>query len=69
MNNLRFFMMDAIDCGINEHPQAAMRRLGITYERSVPQSLGDQWWFYGCENIPDELPPYLSKLETDPVVP
>src|SRR5262249_55009235 len=40
-----------------EHAQAAMRRLGITYQYAVPQSMGDCWWFFNCENVPDPLPP------------
>lgn len=38
------------------HAQKAMEKLGISYERAVPQPVADQWVFYGCTNIPDNLP-------------
>ena len=42
------------------HAKEAMEKLGITYQHATPQSMGDCWWFWNCENIPDPLPPYLS---------
>jgi len=39
-----------------EHAQKVMRRLGIQYLHAVPQSMGDCWQFYCCENIPDDIP-------------
>lgn len=39
-----------------EHAMATMKRLGITYKKAVPQSMGDCWWFFNCRNVPDELP-------------
>lgn len=58
-----------IDCymGYNEHPQATMKRLGITYQHSTPQSMGDQWWFWNCENVPEPLPEHFSILDLDPM--
>lgn len=44
------------------HPQKAMKELGITYSKAVPQSIADQWWFYDCENVPDKLPPFLIEM-------
>lgn len=49
------------------HPVDQMRNLGITYEHATPQSMGDQWWFWNCKNIPDPLPPYLSPLNISPM--
>lgn len=49
------------------HPQKAMVELGITYQYATPQSMGDQWWFWNCENLPDNLPPFLTVLELDPM--
>jgi hypothetical protein len=43
-----------------KHAQVLMRELGITYQLAVPQSIGDCWWFFNCENVPTELPEYLS---------
>lgn len=51
----------------DEHPQRMMIRLGITYQHATPQSMGDQWWFWNCENTPEELPKHISILESDPM--
>jgi len=53
--------------GANGHPQKVMKELGITYIHATPQSMMDQWWFWGCENIPSELPIFLSPLNIDPM--
>jgi hypothetical protein len=44
-----------------------MRELGITYQHATPQSVGDQWWFWNCRNLPDKLPEYLTELNIDPM--
>lgn len=63
MKHLRFCMMEAgINCKEYRHPQIVMKDLGITYQQSTPQSMGDQWWFWNCENLPNELPTYLKDL-------
>jgi len=49
------------------HPQKAMRELGITYTNATPQSMGDQWWFWNCENLPEALPPFLTEIKSDPM--
>ena len=49
------------------HAQKAMKEIGITYQHATPQSMGDQWWFWNCENIPDMLPAFLSPLDLDPL--
>lgn len=46
----------------NDHPQKVMKKLGITYQYAVPQSIADQWWFFNCENLPEKLPEYLYEL-------
>lgn len=59
-------------CGADEsgnerrHPQEVMKSLGITYQHATPQSIADQWWFWNCKNVPDELPRYLSELDVNP---
>ena len=66
--HLRYDLMTAgIDCGINDHPQKMMQKLGVAYQHATPQSMGDQWWFWNCENIPDNLPEYLTRLDLDPM--
>jgi hypothetical protein len=54
------------DDGFIAHPQIYMKQIGITYQHATPQSLGDQWWFWNCENIPEELPKCLSILYAEP---
>lgn len=49
------------------HPQEAMRALGITYQHATPQTAGEQWWFWNCENVPEVLPPFLEVLNIDPM--
>lgn len=61
MRDLRLNISDT-----NKHPQLIMKELGITYKRAVIQSLGEQWWFFDCENIPDNLPDYLEVLKLSP---
>ncbi|GAB4001566.1 hypothetical protein GCM10028807_58030 [Spirosoma daeguense] len=50
-----------------KHAQHVMRDLGITYQHATPQSVASQWWFWNCENVPDELPEYLSELKLNPI--
>jgi hypothetical protein len=59
MTHLRFDMWTKPD----GHPQKIMKELGITYKYGIPQSLGDQWWFWDCENVPEQLPEYLKPME------
>lgn len=60
--NLRYDMNIAPD----KHPQEVMRELGIAYAVATPQSIADQWWFWGCTKVPTELPPYLTILNISP---
>jgi hypothetical protein len=43
-----------------KHAQVCLRELGVTYQLAVPQSMGDCWWFFNCENVPEELPGWIS---------
>jgi hypothetical protein len=61
--NLRYCMLSTES---NEHPCNVMKSLGITYSHATPQSLGDQWWFWNCENAPSELPEFLSPITFSP---
>lgn len=49
------------------HAQLKMKELGIKYQLATPQSMGDQWWFWNCENVPDPLPAFLSVADLDPM--
>jgi hypothetical protein len=44
-----------------------MKQLGIAYTDSTPQSMGDQWWFWNCSGVPEDLPEYLTPLEMNPL--
>jgi hypothetical protein len=63
MMHLRFKLYDYS----GPHPQIQMKELGITYQISTPQSMGDQWWFWCCENVPDKLPSYLEVMNLNPM--
>jgi hypothetical protein len=49
------------------NPEKVMEGLGITYQHATPQSIADQWWFWNCENIPEQLPDYIKPLQVDPM--
>lgn len=62
--NLRYDYLAAhFECNINKHAQKVMKSLGIEYGGATPQSMGDQWWFWNCTNVPTPLPPYLTELD------
>jgi len=67
IRHLRYHLMVAGDCGENRHPKTVMKELGITYQHSTPQSMGDQWWFWNCEGNINDLPEYLTELGLDPM--
>ena len=59
---LKYNIMTAVlDCGINDHPQTQMKKLGYKVLGSVPQSIADCWWFT-VEDYIEPLPPYLTKM-------
>ena len=63
MINLRYDYIGASRNGEGRHAQAVMKSLGIKYKDSTPQSIADQYWFWECENVPEELPGYITKLD------
>jgi len=64
---LVFDLYGAALAGDTRHPQHVMRDLGITYQVAVPQSLGDCWWFFNCENVPEQLPAHITSKPLDDV--
>lgn len=67
MKHLRFDdYSSTIECP-GEHPQETMARLGITYMMGTSHPISDQWHFWCCENIPANLPSFITELETDPM--
>lgn len=61
------YIMAQLDYNEKRHACEVMKSLGIIYQHSTPQSLGDQYWFWNCENISNDLPPYITELEIDPM--
>ena len=61
---LIYKMYRAYDCGVNEHPQVQMKKLGYNVLAAVAQSMGDCWWFT-VEDYIEPLPEYLEKFEYD----
>lgn len=64
--HLKFWMQSAYESGVKDHPQNVMADLKITYQHATPQTVGDQWWFWNCENIPDPLPEFLEEFNGEP---
>lgn len=60
MINLCYSLMGSAYAGDQRHAQEVMESLGITYQIAVPQSLYDSWWFFNCENIPADLPEWIT---------
>ena len=45
-----------------EHPLSIMENLGITYKSLEHHHYPiNQWEFFDCENIPDDLPSFITK--------
>lgn len=64
--NLRYCYIHAgFDHDENRNACEVVKELGIKYEKSVPQSICDQFWFFNCTNVPDNLPPYITPMEVD----
>ena len=69
MKHLLYWCYGASLAGVKKHPQQVMKDLGITYKHSTPQSMADQWQFWNCGNIPDELPEFIEELKVMVPVP
>lgn len=63
---LKYDLIEAHFAGVENHPQAEMKRLGLDgYYKAVPESIGDCWFFLFDTWPQVELPSYLSKIEID----
>lgn len=60
--HLRFDM----NCAGLKHPLQTMQELGITYQHATPQTMADQWWFWNCQGVPEQLPSYITVLKGNP---
>lgn len=65
--HLRYDMNTAFDRGEKRHSETVMRSLGISYHHSEPVTIADCWLFYGCSNVPEALPEYLTSFEVQRV--
>ena len=65
--NLKYEYLPAYDVRETRHAQEVMKELGITYQHCTPQSMGDQFWFWNCENIPENLPTFIEELKAKPM--
>jgi len=65
--HLHYDCMEAPTGNEYKHPQEVMKELGITYKHAAPQSLYDSWQFWDCDNVPDELPPWIKIEDWDPM--
>jgi hypothetical protein len=59
---LHYDLRGAYEYGVKIHPQEQMQKLGYKVIGSVPQSIGDCWWFT-VEEFVGSFPPYLSKMK------
>jgi len=55
-----------LNCKETRHAQSVLKELGITYQYLTPQSMLDQYWFWNCENVPTNLPKYLTVADWNP---
>lgn len=67
MKSLRYHMQTAYELGFKKHPQDVMLELKIEYQHATPQSIADQWWFWNCTNVPEDLPVFLTELTVEPL--
>lgn len=45
------------------HPYEVIKQLNIMFQLATPQTLGNQWWFWNCYNLPETLPVYMAELD------
>jgi len=63
VSNLRYSMYRET----GNHPEKDMRELGITYKYGSGHPMHECWIFWGCDNVPDSLPYFLSNFDVDPM--
>ena len=42
------------------HPYNIIKDLGISFNSCEPCTIADCWFFYGCDDIPDEIPDFIE---------
>lgn len=64
MRNYRYDLIGASLSGINEHPQAQMKKLGYKVIKSEPFTISDSWVFR-VDNDIKYTPKYLILINDD----
>lgn len=68
MKTLRYdYMTAGFKLKDNRHASEVIQELGITYLHGVGQSISDSYEFWGCENVPDNLPESIKVMSWDPM--
>ena len=62
MTTLRFSLYGAGLENENRNPFDAMRALGIKWTGHQAFMIADSIHFYGCTNVPDDLPIFVDRL-------
>lgn len=66
--HLKYYYPEAVmDFAEKRHAEEVLQELGITYQHCTMQSIADSYWFWNCENIPDNLPKFITPLNVDPM--
>jgi hypothetical protein len=65
--HLRFDMEVAYKSGVKGFPPQVIEELGITFQHANIQGMVEQWWFWNCENIPEQLPGYITVANWNPM--
>lgn len=55
----------AQDAGDSRHAVEIMQSLGIKYTGAVPRPIVDDWMFYDCTFVPENLPLYILRVADD----
>jgi len=56
---------EAPELGSDPHAQEVMRYYGISYAKSVPRPITDDWIFYGCDKHPPNIPQWMLVLDEE----
>lgn len=63
MDNILYDDVGKYDAVFREHPQKVLRDFGITYKKAVPQSIGNQWWFFDVQGDLSQLHKDLYEIK------
>ena len=63
MKHLRYNIPAAFRAGEKRHPQEVMRECGVTFEKLIIQSMGDDWFLFDCQYV--RLPSFIIEMGVD----